>query len=110
MTMESIQARNNVNGTGAPALTDVAIVGGGFAGCLAAIVLGRAGHKVTLIDINPASPALFRAEKISGDQLLLLQEFGLLDDFKAASTPVVKFINIRGKRIVDLLGGIELRD
>jgi 2-polyprenyl-6-methoxyphenol hydroxylase-like FAD-dependent oxidoreductase len=101
MTMESIQARNNVNGTGAPALTDVAIVGGGFAGCLAAIVLGRAGHKVTLIDINPASPALFRAEKISGDQLLLLQEFGLLDDFKAASTPVVKFINIRGKRIVD---------
>ena len=81
---------------------DVVIVGGGFAGCLAAIALGHASHKVMLIDISPTVPAtLFRAEKIAGDQLTLLQTLGLLDDFRAASTPVAKFINIRGKRIVD---------
>jgi 2-polyprenyl-6-methoxyphenol hydroxylase-like FAD-dependent oxidoreductase len=80
---------------------DIAIIGGGFAGTLTAVMLGRAGHKVVLIDIHAASPALFRAEKVCGDQLDLLRQCDLLDAFRAASTPVERFINIRGKRIVD---------
>jgi 2-polyprenyl-6-methoxyphenol hydroxylase-like FAD-dependent oxidoreductase len=80
---------------------DVAIIGGGFAGTLAAIMLGRAGHNVVLIDIHAACPALFRAEKVAGDQLDLLRQCDMLDAFKAVSTPVERFINIRGKRIVD---------
>lgn len=83
-------------------LADIAIVGGGFAGCLAAILLDRVGHKVTLIDLNSANSALFRAEKVSGtgDQLSLLQELALLDDFKKASTLVKKYTNIRGSNVI----------
>jgi 2-polyprenyl-6-methoxyphenol hydroxylase-like FAD-dependent oxidoreductase len=80
---------------------DVAIVGGGFAGCVAAIALGRDGRKVVLIEASPTIPDVFRAEKISGDQLSLLRELGLLDAFIAASTPATRFINIRGKFIID---------
>lgn len=102
MNSASIQIENEVNGKDAAALIDVVIVGGGFAGCLAAIALGSAGHKVTLIDINLTSPAtLFRAEKIAGDQITMLKTLGLFEGFRAASTPVAKFINIRGKRIID---------
>jgi 2-polyprenyl-6-methoxyphenol hydroxylase-like FAD-dependent oxidoreductase len=81
---------------------DVAVVGAGFAGCLTAIALGRAGHSVVVIEANPTVPNVFRAEKVGGDQLHLLAELGLLDDFKAAATPVRKFINIRGRHIVDI--------
>ncbi len=101
MTIESIQDNKDNQSTGIPGLMDIVIVGGGFAGCHAAIALGRAGHKVTLIDINSEIPPLFRAEKISGDQLSLLQELDLLDDFKEIATPVRKFINIRGKHIIN---------
>lgn len=87
--------------TDASGIADVAIIGGGFAGCLAAITLGRDGHKVVVIDLNSENPALFRAEKISGDQIGLLRELGILDDFKQASTLVVKFTNIRGRHIID---------
>ena len=82
---------------------DVAIVGGGFAGSLAAIVLGGAGHKVMLIERAEASANVFRAEKFAGDQLELLGELDLRDAFKAASTQANSFINIRGRLIVDRL-------
>jgi 2-polyprenyl-6-methoxyphenol hydroxylase-like FAD-dependent oxidoreductase len=98
------EANSVQNGAGAPQpshMTDIVIVGGGFAGCLAAIVLAKDGHKTTLVDLNANFPAHFRAEKISGDQLPLLAQFGLLDAFKAASTPATQAINIRGRHIVD---------
>lgn len=82
-------------------ITDVVIVGGGFAGCQAAIALGRAGHRVVLIDINETIPSLFRAEKVAREQLTLLQELGLLEDVKAISSQVMNIINIRGSRVID---------
>ena len=48
--------------------TDVAIVGGGLAGSIAAAMLGRAGISATLIDPHPVYPPDFRAEKLSGQQ------------------------------------------
>ncbi|MEJ0063815.1 MAG: NAD(P)/FAD-dependent oxidoreductase [Alphaproteobacteria bacterium] len=81
---------------------DVLIVGAGFAGSLAAIALGRAGHKVMLVDIHAASPrTLFRAEKLSGDQVDLLEKLGMLDVFKAASVRIPEFINTRGGHVID---------
>ena len=41
---------------------DVAIVGGGLSGSLAAVVLGRAGYRVALIDRYEVFPAQFRVD------------------------------------------------
>lgn len=88
--------------------TDIVIIGGGYAGSAAAIALAGAGRKVTLIESSPTIPDLFRAEKLAGDQLPLLEDLGLLDDFKAASTPVEEFINIRGRYVVDITRDMQL--
>src|ERR1700688_4144965 len=48
--------------------TDVAIIGGGLAGSIAAAMLGRKGISATLIDPHPVYPPDFRAEKLSGQQ------------------------------------------
>lgn len=46
--------------------TDIAIIGGGFAGSTAAAMLGRAGISAVLIDPHETYPADFRVEKLSG--------------------------------------------
>ena len=43
--------------------TDIAIVGGGLAGSIAAAMLGRAGISAVLIDPHPVYPPDFRVEK-----------------------------------------------
>jgi 2-polyprenyl-6-methoxyphenol hydroxylase-like FAD-dependent oxidoreductase len=48
--------------------TDVAIVGGGLAGSIAAAMLGRAGISAVLIDLHPVYPPDFRVEKLGGDE------------------------------------------
>ncbi len=100
---KSWPALGGAGATNVGAVADVAIIGGGFAGALAAIALGGAGRKVTLIERSKAIADVFRAEKIAGDQLPLLSQIGLLDAFKAASTPAKTFINIRGKLVIDRL-------
>ena len=59
--------------------TDVAIIGGGLAGSLAAAMLGRAGIDAVLIDPRPEYPPDFRCEKLDGDQVTLLKKTGLAD-------------------------------
>ena len=58
--------------------TQIGIVGGGLSGSIAAVVLGRAGYDVTLIDRSAVYPDEFRAEKIAGDQVGLMQRLGIL--------------------------------
>jgi 2-polyprenyl-6-methoxyphenol hydroxylase-like FAD-dependent oxidoreductase len=80
---------------------DVAVVGGGLSGSLAAVVLGRAGYRVAVVDRHAEYPAEFRVEKIAGDQVDLLRRLGLLDCVAAASTPFDRVINARRGRIID---------
>ncbi|MDB5820875.1 MAG: monooxygenase [Rhizobacter sp.] len=80
---------------------DVAIVGGGFAGTCAASALSRLGLAVTLVELEPTPRDRFRVEKISLDQLQALDELGLLDAVRAASTVAVSAINIRGRSVID---------
>ena len=57
--------------------TDVAIIGGGLAGSVAAAMLGRAGTATVLIDPHGSALPDFRVEKISGGQLELFRRTGL---------------------------------
>ncbi|MBN9306538.1 MAG: monooxygenase [Devosia sp. 67-54] len=81
--------------------TDIAIVGGGLAGTIAAIALARTGARVTLIDRNAVPPDEFRVEKLGGMQLESLERLGLLDLLAAHSTRFDQSLNIRHGRIVD---------
>jgi 2-polyprenyl-6-methoxyphenol hydroxylase-like FAD-dependent oxidoreductase len=66
--------------------TDIAIVGGGLAGSLAAAMLGRAGHDAVLIDPHPVYPPDFRCEKLDGPQSAILQKTGLAEPVLRAAT------------------------
>ena len=66
--------------------TDVAIIGGGLGGSLAAAMLGRAGIRTTLIDPHRAYPPDFRCEKLDGPQVAILRKTGLADLVLRAAT------------------------
>jgi 2-polyprenyl-6-methoxyphenol hydroxylase-like FAD-dependent oxidoreductase len=59
--------------------TDIAIVGGGLAGSIAAAMLGRAGIVAVLIDPHVVYPPDLRCEKLGGAQLDLLRKTGLAE-------------------------------
>ncbi|MEA2790530.1 MAG: hypothetical protein QOG73_2936, partial [Acetobacteraceae bacterium] len=59
--------------------TDVVIIGSGISGTLAAIVLGRAGFRLCLVDRNAIYPQDFRAEHLDGSQIDQLRRLGLLE-------------------------------
>ena len=84
---------------------DVAIVGGGLAGSLAAAVLTRAGHKVALIDKRAVYPEEFRVEKLGGKQIEILQRLGLLDAFAKEAAAFDTVLNIRRGKVVDISRG-----
>ena len=66
--------------------TDIAIVGGGLAGSVAAAMLGRAGISAVVIDPHTVYPPDFRCEKIDGGQLATLRKTGLADAVARAGT------------------------
>ena len=55
----------------------IVIVGGGIAGSLLALVLARAGHAVSVVDIRSQVAADFRAEKLNLGQLEQLRRLDL---------------------------------
>ncbi|MBS0412148.1 MAG: FAD-dependent monooxygenase [Proteobacteria bacterium] len=65
--------------TGQLAAADVAIVGGGFAGALLALVLARGGEAVTVVDLHETYPEDFRCEKLSPAQVQGMADLGVLD-------------------------------
>ena len=60
----------------------IVIVGGGIAGSLLALVLARAGHAVSVIDIRSKIAAEFRAEKLNLGQLEQLRRLDLTPWFE----------------------------
>jgi 2-polyprenyl-6-methoxyphenol hydroxylase-like FAD-dependent oxidoreductase len=84
---------------------DVAIVGAGLAGSLAAAVLARAGHRIVLIDRRAVHPNEFRVEKIAGLQLDILRRLGFVRELEAIACPYDHVVNIRGGRVVDVSVG-----
>ena len=90
---------SDVVGAAAPALdVDVAIVGGGLAGSLAALALARRGVRVAVIDRYDVYPQQFRCEKLSGPQIALLRELGALEDFLCAARPFERVLLMREGR------------
>ncbi|SPP96323.1 FAD-dependent oxidoreductase [Bradyrhizobium vignae] len=89
----------------APIVSDIAIVGGGLAGSLAAAVLARAGHRVALVDKRAVYPDEFRVEKIGGHQLQLLRKLGFLSALDGVACRYQRVLNIREGKVVDVSVG-----
>ena len=83
-----------------PPFVDVVIIGGGLSGTLAAVLLGRAGFQVALIDLHHLYPPDFRAEQLVGEQVEVLRQLGLLDMLVRDVRPVEQAVAIRAGRIV----------
>src|SRR3954467_1601023 len=66
--------------------TDIAIVGGGLAGSIAAAMLGRAGIPAILVDPHVAYPPDLRCEKLVGAQIALLRKTGLAEAILRVAT------------------------
>ena len=81
---------------------DIAIVGAGLAGSAAALVLARQGHRVVIVDPYRTYPTDFRCEKLSGEQLRLIEALGLQDAVSQRSSAVEEVLVARGGRAVDL--------
>ncbi|WP_314945187.1 NAD(P)/FAD-dependent oxidoreductase [Bradyrhizobium cosmicum] len=84
---------------------DVAIVGGGLAGSLAAAVLARAGHRVALVDKRAVHPDEFRVEKIGGQQLEMFRKLGFLHALENVACRYDRVLNIREGKVVDVSVG-----
>jgi 2-polyprenyl-6-methoxyphenol hydroxylase-like FAD-dependent oxidoreductase len=65
--------------------TDIAIVGAGLSGALAATMLGREGYAVTLIDPSESCRADFRCEKLEEAHVEALRRAGVLDEILPAA-------------------------
>ena len=94
-------------GQGETIVTDVAIVGGGLAGSLAAAVLTRSGYRVLLIDKRAVYPEEFRVEKISGQQVDSFRRLGFLDALSAQACSYESVLNIRDGKVVDVSKGLS---
>jgi 2-polyprenyl-6-methoxyphenol hydroxylase-like FAD-dependent oxidoreductase len=86
-------------GAVAAGVAEVVIVGGGIAGSLLALALGRRGHRVAVVDLHETYPADFRCEKLNAEQVSLLAGLKVLDCYgdDAAS------LHERGLRYADMV-------
>lgn len=97
----------STSGEAKTVVADVAIVGGGLAGSLAAAVLTRAGYRIALIDKRAVYPEEFRVEKLAGQQLDILRRLGLLDAFAQDACSFDTVLNIRRGKVVDVSKGLS---
>ena len=82
---------------------DIAIVGGGLAGSMAATMLARSGYDVILIDPHDVPPRDFRCEKLEQGHVELLRRTGLADAVLRASTCTETLWVARFGRLVDIM-------
>lgn len=99
---------------------EVAVIGAGLAGTVAASVLRRSGRDVVLIDTNAVYPYEFRAEKLGQAQMDLFERLGLGAAVRDVTTPtdetrVVRFGRLSererkreyGTGYADLINGLR---
>jgi len=67
---------------------EIAIIGGGIAGSSAAVMLGRQGYDVVLIDPHDVFPDDFRCEKFDASQIETITHMGLAKDIFSQCTPI----------------------
>ncbi len=80
---------------------EIGIVGGGLAGSVAAVMLGRAGIPTVLVDVHQPYPQDFRCEKIDEDQLDLLAKTGLANAILESATPIRELWIARFGRLIE---------
>ncbi len=93
--------RETLSRSGTLKSAHIAIIGAGLSGSLCAVVLARAGHRVTLIDKHSVYPKQFRVEKIVGRQIDLMRKLGVFDSIAGEATPFHDILNVRAGSIVD---------
>jgi 2-polyprenyl-6-methoxyphenol hydroxylase-like FAD-dependent oxidoreductase len=67
-----------------PSIRNVLVVGGGAAGCAAAILFARDGAAVDLIEIKPDLSALGSGITVQGNALRVLRQLGVWDEVAAS--------------------------
>ena len=67
-----------------PCVRNVLVVGGGAAGCAAAVLLAQAGVQVDLVEIKPDVAALGSGITVQGNALRVLRQLGVWDEVAAA--------------------------
>src|ERR1700693_2509599 len=84
--------------------TDLVIVGGGTAGLLLAMLLGRRGIRVTLVERNREIQAHHRGEILHPNGLRILEREGLLHDVRAHvyEAKVFHFLEMNGNFLCDI--------
>ena len=80
---------------------DIAVIGGGLAGAIAATLLDRAGFDVILIDPHETYPPDFRCEKLEQGHIEVLRKTGLAEAVIRASTCTEELWVARFGRLVD---------
>ncbi len=88
-------------------VSDVAIIGAGAAGSMAAIALARRGISVSLIDMRVTHPPEFRCEKLVDEQLRLIERLQILDILEPVSTRVDQMLVVRSGTIQELTSTTE---
>jgi 2-polyprenyl-6-methoxyphenol hydroxylase-like FAD-dependent oxidoreductase len=89
-----------------PSVRNVLIVGGGAAGCAAAILFARDGAAVDLIELKPDLSALGSGITVQGNALRVLRQLGVWDEVAAAGYA----FNTLGLRAPDGTLLVEMQD
>ncbi len=82
-------------------VVDAVIVGGGLSGSLAAVLLGRVGFNVALVDRYSEYPPEFRAEQLVGSQVDTLRRLGVFETLASGATHVDHAIAARHGKIIE---------
>ncbi len=82
----------------------IAVVGFGVAGGTAAVLLGRAGHEVTVLERAPVLGAVGAGVLLQPSGQRVLARLGVLDQVEAAGEPIEELVawTHRGRRLMQL--------